>query len=300
MADVNNDGDLDLVVATTGDDAVVILLGDGAGGFAATGSYPTGVHPKFATTGDFNGDGDLDFASANQDDTRGEDVSVYLGNGNGSFSLAGHFAACSNPHEVAPGDLNEDGDLDLVVVCWGGSVASLLLGNGDGTFASATAPADAAAAPAPEAPPEGEHETAAIPEATTPAPPAQDGPRRLRRNRKRILSQREVAVYDLGGLAFELFRRDLLTEEVMVRRAQEVAELDDTVRDIDARLGEIDRERRERRNRAPADPDVGCCMVCRSPFRADARFCSQCGAQVVPPAIGDEQPTVVIPAPASE
>ncbi len=138
VADVNSDNDLDLVVATTGDDAVVILLGDGEGGFAATGSYPTGVHPKFATTGDFNNDGDLDFASANQDDTGGNDVSVYLGNGDGSFTLAGHFAACANPHEVAPGDVNEDGDLDLVVVCWGGSVANLLLGNGDGTFAAAT------------------------------------------------------------------------------------------------------------------------------------------------------------------
>jgi hypothetical protein len=155
-------------------------------------------------------------------------------------------------------------------------------------------------ASAPDAPAEGDGETAAIPEATTPAPPAPDGPRRLRRDRKKILSQREVAVYDLGGLAFELYRRDLLTEEVMVRRAQEVAQLDDAVRDIDARLGEIERERQERRHRAPADPDVGCCLVCRTPFRAEARFCSQCGAQVVPPPIGDEQPTIVIPAPASE
>ncbi|MEZ4569727.1 MAG: NPCBM/NEW2 domain-containing protein [Thermomicrobiales bacterium] len=71
VVDVNEDGNLDLIVATTGDDAVVILLGDGAGGFASSGSYPTGVHPKFATTGDFNGDGDIDFASANQDDTGG-------------------------------------------------------------------------------------------------------------------------------------------------------------------------------------------------------------------------------------
>ena len=138
VADVNTDGDLDLVVATTGDDAVTILLGDGSGGFVASGSYPTGVHPKFATTGDFDGDGDIDFASANQDDPGGDDVSVYLGNGDGTFTLADHFAACSNPHEVAPGDLNEDGDLDLAVVCWGGSVASVLLGNGDGTFQPAT------------------------------------------------------------------------------------------------------------------------------------------------------------------
>lgn len=160
----------------------------------------------------------------------------------------------------------------------------------------------AAAAPAEGAsgePSPAEPETAVIPEATTPPPPEADGPRRLRRNRKRILSQREVAVYDLGGLAFELYRRDLLTEEVMVRRAREVAELDDTVRDIDARLGELERERRERRSKAPADPSVGCCMVCRAPFRAEARFCWQCGTEVVPPATGDEQPTVAIPAPPS-
>lgn len=160
------------------------------------------------------------------------------------------------------------------------------------------APADGAPAEAATGEPSAaEPATETIPEATTPPPPEADGPRRLRRNRKKLLSQREVAVYDLGGLAFELYRRDLLTEEVMVLRAQEVAALDDTVRDIDARLGEIERERRERRSKAPADPSVGCCMVCRAPFRAEARFCWQCGTEVVPPAAGDEQPTVVIPTP---
>jgi hypothetical protein len=138
VADVDEDGNLDLVVATTEDDAIVILFGDGDGGFAAGGSYPTGTHPKFATTGDFDGDGDIDFASANQDDVDGDDISVYLGDGNGGFTSAGDFEACSNPHEVASGDLNEDGNPDLVVPCWGGSVASLLLGNGDGTFQAAT------------------------------------------------------------------------------------------------------------------------------------------------------------------
>jgi len=137
-ADMNGDGNLDLVVATTGADAVVVLFGDGDGGFAAGGSYPTGVHPKFATVADLNGDGNLDFASANQDDTSGNDVSVYLGDGAGNFTLAGHFAACTNPHEVAAGDLDEDGNADLAVVCWGGSVAHVLFGNGDGTFGAPT------------------------------------------------------------------------------------------------------------------------------------------------------------------
>jgi hypothetical protein len=117
----------------------------------------------------------------------------------------------------------------------------------------------------------------------------------LRRERRRLLTAREEAVYHLGGLAFELYRRDQLGEEVMRRRAGEVAMLDDTVRDIDARLGELDRERRERRGRrAAADEPAGNCLTCRAPFRAEARFCWQCGAQLVPTSGGDEQVTAVI------
>ena len=98
-----------------------------------------------------------------------------------------------------------------------------------------------------------------------------------------MLTEREETVYHLGGLAFELYRRDMLSDEVMRLRAGRVAELDDAVRDIDARLSEIEAERRERRSRAPADPSAGCCLVCRAPFRAEARFCWQCGTQLVPP-----------------
>lgn len=127
-----------------------------------------------------------------------------------------------------------------------------------------------------------------------PAPPAAAGTRRLRRDRRRLISRREEAVYHLGGLAFELYRRDMLNEDVMRRRAGEVAEIDDSVRDIDARLGEIDRERRARRRGEPAESSAGCCLTCRTPFRAEARFCWQCGAQLVPPSVGDEQVTAVI------
>jgi hypothetical protein len=133
-------------------------------------------------------------------------------------------------------------------------------------------------------------------------PPRAEGPGRLRRRRRRLLTRREEAVYHLGGLAFELYRRELLGEEVMRRRAGEVATLDDTVRDIDVRLGEIDAERRLRRERRRADPDppVGACLDCRTPFRAAARFCWQCGAQLVPPGTGDEQVTAVIATPVRE
>lgn len=70
--------------------------------------------------------------------------------------------------------------------------------------------------------------------------------------------------------------------------------LDDTVRDIDTRLGEIDRERRERRRGAPGEDIAGNCLTCRSPFRPEARFCWQCGTQLVPTTEGDDQVTAVI------
>jgi hypothetical protein len=148
--------------------------------------------------------------------------------------------------------------------------------------------------PADAAPTEGEDApgSQALP---APRPPAT---RRLRRDRKRLLTEREEAVYDLGGLAFELYRRGMLIEDVMRLRAGEVAQLDDSVRDIDAQLSDVARARRERRAPEAADPAVGCCLVCRAPFRAEARFCWQCGAQVVPPPLdGDDQPTAVISAP---
>ena len=163
--------------------------------------------------------------------------------------------------------------------------------------ASADAPADGEVAAAPEA----EAPAPAVEDAqatgVVPAPPRAEGPRQLRRRREQLLTEREETVYHLGGLAFELYRRDRLSDEVMRLRAGHVAQIDDAVRDIDARLSDVERERKERRVRPPADPSVGCCLVCRTPFRAEARFCWQCGTRLVPDTVGDEQPTAVIPTP---
>lgn len=111
---------------------------------------------------------------------------------------------------------------------------------------------------------------------------AADGVGRLRRRRKRLLSEREVTVYHLGGLAFELYRHDRLHPEVMQRRAGEIALIDETVHDIDLRLEQLATDRRNRRTRDP-DPrtPVGNCVSCRAPFQVDARFCWQCGTQLV-------------------
>src|SRR2546423_10604105 len=69
-------------------------------------TYSAGSKPNGVATGDFNNDGKPDFAVASQ---ASNDVTVYLGDGNGGFTLAGSFAALAGAFSVAVGDVNRDG-----------------------------------------------------------------------------------------------------------------------------------------------------------------------------------------------
>jgi hypothetical protein len=80
---------------------------------------------------DFNGDGKLDLAAANNGDNT---VSVLLGNGDGTFQTQVRYPTPSGPHSLIAADFNGDGKLDLAVANENASSASILLGNGDGTF----------------------------------------------------------------------------------------------------------------------------------------------------------------------
>lgn len=134
VADLDADGNADLVVAAPGASAVAVLLGRGDRTFAPPLVLMTGRGPKQTLVADVNGDGALDIISANQDSTDDEDVTVLLGHGDGTFAAPAHYAACSNPHQVAVGDLNADGVSDIAVACWGESNLALLYGSGDGSF----------------------------------------------------------------------------------------------------------------------------------------------------------------------
>lgn len=114
-----------------------IPASEAAVSFGTAQSYPVGTSPAAIVVGDFNGDGKIDIAVAN---SGSGDVSILLGNGDGTFQPAVNYSAGNSPKGIDVGDFNGDGKLDLAVfqpVANGvaGSV-TILLGNGDGTFQS--------------------------------------------------------------------------------------------------------------------------------------------------------------------
>ena len=137
VADVNKDGNFDILVANGGGGNVSVYLGDGKGGFSQpNGSpFPAGPDPSDIATGDFNGDGSLDAVIANHGVKL---VNALLGNGKGQFSLApgSPFSVESNPHPhgIAVADFNGDKKLDIAVDSWAENKVLVMFGNGNGTF----------------------------------------------------------------------------------------------------------------------------------------------------------------------
>ncbi len=134
VADVSGDARLDLVVAVPGQSSVAVLRGSGGRSFGSPTLYSTGAFPKHAIAVDVDGDGVLDIVTANQESGAGEDVSVLLGLGDGTFAPAVHFEACANPHHVAVGNFDGGPYLDIAVACWGQAEIAMLQGVGGGAF----------------------------------------------------------------------------------------------------------------------------------------------------------------------
>ncbi len=134
--DFNGDGKQDIATADQYSSQASVLLGNGDGTFQGHKEYATAVGgaPVALATADLNGDGYLDLVVVNY---KTNNVSVLLGNGDGTFKTHVEYATGNGPMGVAIGDLNGDGKLDLVVANSTDNTVSVLLGNGDGTFQTA-------------------------------------------------------------------------------------------------------------------------------------------------------------------
>jgi len=139
VGDFNADGSTDLVVANKENGNVGVLMnkGDGTGTFNAAQLVPAGDDPVSVAVADFDHNGALDIAVANQYyGMAAKRVTVLLNNGSGGFSNPAYYPTGNFPTGVAAGDLNGDGSPDLVVSNSNDNTVSVFINinNGSGTF----------------------------------------------------------------------------------------------------------------------------------------------------------------------
>jgi hypothetical protein len=130
--DINRDGHADLVVALR-NDKVKVFLGNGTGAFRHGVQYEHGDTPTSVALSDLNADGKLDLVVTNGGPMSNA-VSIWLGNGDGSFRDPKDYSTGHRPLGVSFADFNNDHHSDLLVINGEQDCFTTFLGNGNATF----------------------------------------------------------------------------------------------------------------------------------------------------------------------
>lgn len=133
VADFDNNGIPDLVVANAKENSLAVFLGQGNGMFAQPIKV-TGLaeYPTYFAVADFNGDGNMDVAL--QTKFGASRFHVLLGDGRGHLRQASVEDLPGGNKGSAVGDVNHDGKADVAVVLSFAKKVVVLLSNGDGSF----------------------------------------------------------------------------------------------------------------------------------------------------------------------
>lgn len=148
-ADINGDGNQDIISSSSGDSSINVQLGNGDGTFQALTAYATGLSGTGALAiADFNGDGKLDVLTGKYSNvTVANEMAIAYGNGDGTLqafttfnSRAGSTAGYVEEIEVA--DIDGDSDLDFIFsgkqTTTGANYYQIVTNNGDNTFSVGT------------------------------------------------------------------------------------------------------------------------------------------------------------------
>lgn len=136
LADIDGDGDLDLLVVNDHDLPNRVYTNDGLGFFTDTTAIALPNHQEWSVdqvVGDFDNDGDVDWIVCNSNSTR-----LYLNNGLGMFTDAsGNLPAGAVGWSTSYcADLDQDSDLDVVLHGW---TPQILVNQGNAVFTLAPA-----------------------------------------------------------------------------------------------------------------------------------------------------------------
>jgi hypothetical protein len=143
--DVNSDDRLDIVFSPAGgaiptSSAIGVIYGNEQGGFDPFEEIPLGNTDRLIAMLDIDDDGEPDLITGHSESAAGtfgpevtaRGLEVFTSDGAGGFSLHGVYPGPRTPSDLAVGDLDQDGDDDLLSFSAG--IADMLSSNGDGTF----------------------------------------------------------------------------------------------------------------------------------------------------------------------
>ncbi|MEO8761286.1 MAG: FG-GAP-like repeat-containing protein, partial [Bacteroidia bacterium] len=132
--DISGDGKADIITANQGSNDVTVLL-NLAGSFSSLGSFSvssgTGAGPVGITSADFNGDGKIDLATANNG--TGSASILLASTGTGQFSTGTAYpVGGTGTYGIVSADFDGDGKMDLAVCNYSSNNIFVLTGNGIG------------------------------------------------------------------------------------------------------------------------------------------------------------------------
>ncbi|AIZ65488.1 hypothetical protein PK28_17790 (plasmid) [Hymenobacter sp. DG25B] len=115
-ADVDQDGDMDMLSVDSREGSATVRLNKGDGTFVDGSQVTVGSGPGTIAAVDVDNDGDLDVLTSNWEEGT---ISVRMNNGQGVFSGTQQVAVKQKPNSITTGDVDGDGDMDMLIPNWG-------------------------------------------------------------------------------------------------------------------------------------------------------------------------------------